>query len=274
MTFKPARYFTTKPIQGEDSLIGKVTGKSDAVFLRNKYQMELDNANAAVVNQVHYLEDKNKNLKGAYGNAQRLKRDIDAKLEKRKYLYDKLESMLATEKGHEKEMWFETLHARIEEYKGRNISIYQRNRNSDIDGISIGGQSNYPKHYSDSKLQPHYKELVNNIDTIENEVVHIRQQYNSAVSEYNYLLSLFEKDILKCDEKLDSYDMILQEGNEKLKLCGYHSSMFYKMATEKTKSETNLDTLHHRIKQFKNTLGVIKKDLFAYNGRNFVEMEY
>jgi len=52
---RPVPRNNTKRIEGEDSVLGKISGRSDAVFLRNKYQTELDNANAAIINHVHYL---------------------------------------------------------------------------------------------------------------------------------------------------------------------------------------------------------------------------
>jgi len=81
MGFKRAPYFTTRKVEGEDSLTGKITGRSDAVFIRNKYQTELDNAHAAIVNMVHRTENNLATLKGAYDNSQRLKKNIEAHLE-------------------------------------------------------------------------------------------------------------------------------------------------------------------------------------------------
>lgn len=35
-----------------------------------------------------------------------------------------------------------------------------------------------------------------------------------------------------------------------------------------------IDTLTHRIDQFRNTLELIKRDLSQYQGKKFVEMQY
>ena len=54
MTFKRVEFNTTKQIPEK----GMISGRRNTLFLRNKYQTELDNANAAVVHMVHYCEDK------------------------------------------------------------------------------------------------------------------------------------------------------------------------------------------------------------------------
>ena len=66
----------------------------------------------------------------------------------------------------------------------------------------------------------------------------------------------------------------MKEGEEKLAKTRYRKSIFYKLATEKTKAETNLDTLTHRPEQFMNTLKILKREHSETKGKSFKEMEY
>jgi len=274
MAFKPVPQNRTKNVNGENSSLGKITGRSDAIYLRNKYQTELDNSNAAIVNQVHYLEDKTKELKGAFDNAQRLKKDIDAHLEERKTLYENLENLLANEKGHDKEMWFETLKSRVQEMKDKNISVFPKIKDSDVESMNIGSMLDHPKQYPDSKIKDRFEKILHDIEWKEKEIRKERESYNSAVATYNYFLTPFEKNIQKAEDKFSAYNKILQEGTQRLNECRYSSSIFHKLSSEKSKDEIKIDTLQHRVEQFRNTLDIIKRNLSQYETKKFVEMQY
>ena len=60
---------------------------------------------------------------------------------------------------------------------------------------------------------------------------------------------------------------------EKIKSTRYVGSIAYKLASERAKSEVNIDTIHHRIEQFTNTLEIIKKEYSEFKNKPFVEME-
>jgi hypothetical protein len=59
----------------------------------------------------------------------------------------------------------------------------------------------------------------------------------------------------------------------KIKSTRYYGSVSYKLASERTKSQVNIDTLQHRIEQFTNTLDIIKKEYSEYKNTPFVEIE-
>jgi len=274
MTYNRIPRNTTRKVDGENSLVGRISGRSDAVFLRNKYQNELDNANVAIVEHVHFLENKMKELKGAFDNAQRLKKNIEAHLDERKTLYENLENLLANEKGHEKEMWFETLQSRIQEMKDKNITVFPKLKDSDVESMNIGSTLDHPKQYPDSKIKDRYQKILNDIEWKEKEIRKERELYNGAVSSYNFFLTPFEKNIQKAEDKFSAYDKILQEGTKRSNDCRYSGSIFYKLSSEKSKDEISLNTLSHRVEQFKNTLDIIKRNLSQYETKKFVEMQY
>lgn len=80
MGFKRLPHNTTKMVKDEDGLWGKITGRRDVVYLRNKYQTELDNAYADLINMVHFIEEDLQKLRGAYDNSQRLKKSVEARV--------------------------------------------------------------------------------------------------------------------------------------------------------------------------------------------------
>jgi len=90
MGFKRVPYNQTW-VHEENGLGGKISGFNDAVFLRNTYQSELDNANAALVNMVHHLEEESKRLKGYYNAAPGIKKNIEALQQERHDLYSSLD---------------------------------------------------------------------------------------------------------------------------------------------------------------------------------------
>ncbi|MDD3052663.1 MAG: LemA family protein [Candidatus Cloacimonetes bacterium] len=264
----------TKMVKDEDGLWGKITGRRDVVYLRNKYQIELDNAYADLVNMVHFIEKDLRKLKGAYDNSQRLKKSVEAHLEERKMLYESLENLLSNEKEHEKEMWFETLRSRIEEVKDKNITVIQKNKDTEVDSMSIGSTLDYPKHYPDSEIKSRYKKILSDIKYKEREIRKEREKYYREVSNYNYFITFFEKHIQKAEAKFSAYDTILKEATKKILESRYYGGILYKISSEKSKDEINIDTLSHRVDKFRETLEIIKKDLSQYQGRKFVEMQY
>lgn len=233
----------------------------------------MDNSNIAIVNMVHYLEDEFKKLKGAYDNSQRLKENIKAHMEERQRLYESLDNLLNNEISHEKEMWYETLKTRVQEVKDRNITIIQKNKDSDIDEMNIGGLS-FPTNYPDSKIKDRFESILRDIEAKEKEIRREKENYHGAVSQYNFSISFFEKNIDKAEQKFVAYNNILNEGTARINECRYHGSFLYNLSSEKAKDEINLDTLSHRVDQFKNTLEIIKRNVSQYQPKTFVEMQY
>ncbi len=267
MAFKKAPHGTTRQVPTSGTII---SGKPDAIFLRNKYQTELDNAHASIVNMVHYIEDENKELKEVYNRAQGLKRDIEAHEKERANLYDSLGNLLNKETDFEKKMWETTQKGR----KVKSVTIKQKFKDSDIEEMRYDSMLEYLKQYPEYASKSTFKKITEKIDEKEREIRFAKKSYHYAVSRYNHLLSLFEKNLTKADDKFVAYDKVLQEGEKKLSETRYRKSMFYKLASEKTKAEVNLDTLQHRVEQFRHTLDIIKREHSQNKSREFVEMEY
>ncbi len=253
----------------EEGLSGKISGKNDAIFLRNRYQSELDNAHAAFVNQVHYCEELINELKGAFNSSEAIKRNITAHQQERADLYTSLDNLLKRETTFETEMWKTTTSVQ----QASTINIKEKFNDSDVE-IRYDSMLQYLKNYPEYASKSSFKAILDKIQIKEHEILKEKKNYNDAVSEYNYQLSKFEKEIRKGEDKFTVYDKILNEGMKKLRECRYNNSIFYRNAPEKVKAMVNIDTLNHRVEQFRNTLNLIKGEISQYQGRKFVEMVY
>lgn len=249
---------------------GNILGKADAIYLRNRYQKELDNANAAFVNMVHYLEGKTDRLKEAFNRAQGLKQNISAHESERTELYTSLNNLLKKETDFEGGMWGKTL---ASQRKAKAITIKQKFKDSDVENY-YDSMLGYLKQYPEYATKSSFRKILDKIDQKEGEIRRERQAYNDAVSKYNYFLSDFEKDIKKAEDKDAVYQAIFAEGEKKLsetRFAKYYVK--FPFVSEKTKEIVHIDILHHRMEQFRNTLRIIKGEL-AQSKRVFGEMSY
>jgi hypothetical protein len=258
---------TTETVNEKGS---RLTGSDDAIFLRNRFQKELDNAHASVVNHVHFVEEKGAKTKVLFNDAQRLKRDIEVHLSERNSLYESLGNLLNKETSFEKEMWKTTQDGN----KITSLNIKQKFKESDVDEMRFDSMMDYLKQYPTYASKPSFKTILDQIREKEKDIRYKKENYNKTVSLYNTELLGFEKDIRKAEDKFNAYEVIFKEGKEKLDNCRYKNGFFFKLASEKTKAKVTLDTLTHRIDQFKNTLEIMKKEYSQNSGKTFVEMEY
>jgi len=266
MAFKHVRMDTTMHHKPE----GVITGKRDAIFLRNKYQTQLDNRNAAVVNMVKYIQEKNSDLKSQYNYALGLKKDVDAHEEERSKLYDSLGNLLTKETNFEDKMWQTTQKGR----KVKSVTIKQKFKDSDVEEMRYDSMMDYLKQYPEYASKSSFRKILDKIEEKEREIRHSKQKYNDGVSKYNYLLSDFRVHIQKAEDKIRAYNKVYEEGKHKLENTRYRKGLFYKLASEETRAKVELDTLTHNIDQFKNTLEIIKKEHSKNEAKTFNEMEY
>jgi len=266
IAFKTNKFNTTEHHEPK----GALTGKKDAMFLRNQYQTEIDNAHTALVNMVHYLESKNTDLKSAYNYAQGQKRDVQSHETERANLYETLGNMLTKETNFEKTMWQST----IKNQKINKLTIKQKFKDSDIDEIKYNSMQEYLKQYPEYASKSSFKTVLGNIEKKEKDIRECKQNYNNAVSKYNFLHSDIENHIIKATHNLKSYKDILKEGKVKLSDTRYNKSIFFKFASEETKSKVTLNTLQHRADKFEEVLETIKKGLTKNEDKTFKEMDY
>lgn len=251
-------------------LIGKITGFSDAVYLRNTYQSQLDDDHQAIVDMVHYIENQRKKLIGEYNAAQAIKRNIEAHQQERADLYTSLNNLLTKET----DFAITSIKTIQEGQKATTINIRQKIKDSDIEEMQYGAMLQYLKDHPKYSSNPAFSTIQDQIIKKEKEIRIEKKNYNDRVAQYNYLLQELQKSIQKAEDKFSKYQRDLIEGGQRLQSCRYHSSIFYRFASEKKRDMVNLTTLNHRIEQFRNTLSMIKNEMAQYEGRKFVEMDY
>jgi len=247
-----------------------VSGLPDAIFLRNKYQTELDNAHASVVNSVHYAEADSRMVKEAFNKAESCKRNIQAHETERVQLYTSLENLLNKETNFEEGMWKETL----EKMKVRSVTVKQKFKDTDIDEIRYDAMNNFLSKYPEYTSKSTFKTLLDNIRYKEKEIREQKSFFNKMVADYNCILSKVETGIKRAEDNISIYHKILEEGQKKLSETRYVNSVFYRLASEQTKAKVTLDTLQHRIDKFTNTLNLIKSEFADTKRKSFVEMSY
>ncbi len=255
---------------------GLITGRRNAAFLRNKYQTELDNANAAVVNMVHYCQEQNDDLKKAFNSAQGLKATISAHEKERENAYDSLGNLLNKEKDFEAFMHKETTEMYKEVSKNqqaKNIKIKQRMIDSDSE-MRFASMMKYLDKYPEYQTKSSFKKLMDKIEEKERELRQAKEEYNRAVSKYHELLQAFKIHIHKAEGKIKVYYSLLEEGKQKISETRYVNGIFHKLSSERAKQEVTIDTTKHRIAIFEGTLKIIKEEFSQYDGRKFVELEY
>ncbi len=273
MVFKHAEFNKTKQVEEK----GVLSGRKDTAFLRNRYQTELDNANASVVDMVHYCEDQNKELKQAFNKAQGIKASISAHEKERESAYESLGNLLNKETDFEKVMHKETTGMYTEVSKNQsanNVKIKQRMVNSDNE-MRFASMMKYLEKYPEYQTKSSFKKILDKIEEKEREIRNAKIDYNKAVSRYHDLLQAFKIYIQKAKDKIKVYHDLLGEGQKRIDETRYKRGVIYKLFTsERKRQEVTLDTLKHRIPQFENTLKIIDEELSQYEGRKFVELDY
>ena len=249
--------------------VDAITGKQEMAFIRNRYQKELDKDNSDIVHRIWDLQRLVRELHDAKSTAEGLKEDVDKHIEERDRIYTTLGNLLEKEKGYEEKMLDKTLKGM--KAKG-GVTVKQKLKDVDIDTLSYGSVEQY------KRLYPHYgAEIFRNMNAFtekEREIRKAQENYNKAVSRYNAMLANIPMDMGKADSNFAKYDKVKAEGETELKSCRYYNSMLYKLASKKTKTELQLDTLKHNIDKFRHTYDMMKGELYTYRDKPLEPMKY
>lgn len=266
MSFKEAEFNTTKQIKGGNL----ITGSRDAVFLRNRFQTEVDNANAAFVNMIHHVEDDERfKITRFIHQAEKLEKDILAHTDERKRLYDSLDELLKKELGQEYIMF--NLNP-----QGVNIKATELGTSVHIGGLGSTGIVNtaplkYLEKYPELQAKASFATILHKIEEKEKEIRIAVQNFNQEVAIFKSTLPSLETDLKKCEDKQKAYFKLLEEWNEKRKLARYFNSFWFKILPEDKKASLIPDTITHRIEQFTNTLNIFQSELIQWKNHKFMQ---
>jgi uncharacterized protein with FMN-binding domain len=271
----PYKHIPIKPSTSKNNDGNWITGSRDAKYLHNKYQTELDNAHIALVNMIHHIEDENrKKALRFYNEAQALREDIKAHQAERTSLYEALDAQLEKELGQEYKMWKTSPQGlRINTKEGLKSDTVQA-------GIGVVGNINptpilrYLERYPELSAKSRFSEITSKIKEKEREIRTKTEACNRAISGFNNELPFYDKNVIKCQDNLNRYFKILEEGNEKINSCRYIKSSFFKILPEDKKDEIRLNTLTHPMDKWKNMLALFKEDLSKYQKQHLSQLSY
>jgi hypothetical protein len=229
-----------------------LTGKKDAIVIKEEYQRALDYSHEKVKSNVKHLYEMNHKLKYAKADAKKFKDNLVADEEEKSKLYESLGNLLNKETDFEKTMMGIS-------QKSKKIATIKI-KNKDVDDVNVAMREyldKYPEYASKSS----FKRILDRISEIEQGIKETKKRYNEQVSIVNRELEYFPRVIMEAEDKINVFRKQLKEGTEKLSKMRYLKSILYKLASEKEKMKVNIHTLYYRIEEFEKTIQQLKKEI-------------
>lgn len=246
MTYKHLSFNTTVTI-ASSGFIGKLTGKNDMIYFRNRYQRELDNAWAALMNMAHHIEDSddyNQTVQRTFAIA-KYRGDVDDKKKENAARYKEMYKCIANDQAFEERMW--KIHQEMYKYSDNKLitshSIYNKNMTTEAVKQYV---IQYPTVQTTNNLE--------GIKEMERSLKEVRAEFRQNISILRSYFEHFKLDLGKLECKRKVYDDIKNEGEKRLASCRYNGSIFYNLSSEESKQSLYLDTITHRIAQVDSTI--------------------
>jgi len=234
-----------------------ITGKKDAIAIKEEYQKALDYSHEKVKKKVDWLYGMNHKLKDNLAFIKKYKKDLKADEEEKNDLYATLNNLLVKETTFEKEMLKESK-------KGRGktkVVLKPKIKDSDVDDFRINATQEYLDKYPEYASKSSFKNILNKISEIEKGIKDTKKKYNQAVSEVKRELSYWPRNLLEAEDLVKRFRDQLKEGNEKLSKMRYVKSIAYKLASEREKMKVKIHTLYYRIDEMENTIKKFKEEV-------------
>ncbi|MFC1753243.1 hypothetical protein ACFL96_07590 [Thermoproteota archaeon] len=233
-----------------------ITGKQDAITIKDEYQKALDYAHEGVKMQVKHLYGINHKLKDNLAALHKHEKDLVADEEERISLYRELNNMLVNETNFEKDMMKLSQKGK----KNTQVTIKPRIKDSDIDTLRINAMQEYLHRYPKYASKSSFKNILEKISEIEKGIKNTKKKYNYAASEVMRELSYWPRNIMQGEDRVKRFKSQLKEGQEKLKNMRYLKSIMYRFASETEKMRVNIHTLYYRIEENENIIQKFKEE--------------
>jgi len=245
-----------------------ITGKQDAIAIREEYQKALDFSHEAVKKQIGHLYNMNHKLKWGLSEIQKFKKDIIADEEEKVKSYEALGNLLNKETNFEKEMMKTSQKAR-----GKlNVKISPKFK--DVDDVKFNAMQDYLDKYPEYASKSSFKRILEKIESIESGIKKTKKEYNRAVTDVLRELAYFQSNIMNAKDKVKRFKDQLKEANEKLKEMRFLKSIAYKLSSEREKRRVIINTLYYRIEEKERTIDELKKEVEKAKRQDLEEMEY
>lgn len=246
MSFKHIPSNTTKytPMGG---IFSKMTGKNDLIYTRNRWQRELDNAWAALMNMAHYVE-------GSYDYKQTVIRsnaiakcrgEVDDEKKRNEKLYQEVFKCIEKDQAYQERMW--KIHQDMYKTSNNNTNVSTSRYNVNVTREEMKRYvSHYPTTQTSNDIQL--------IKDMEKKLRDKRNEFRQNVSTLRDFFEQFKLELGKLESKYKAYMTIKEDGINALKSCGYNGSFFNRFDSAESKQLMSIDSVSHRLDQVEGTI--------------------
>jgi len=247
-----------------------ITGKKDAIAIKEEYQNALDHAHEQVNKKVKWLYGMNHKLKDNLALVQKYKKDIVADEDEKLELYATLNNLLVKETNFEKEMLKESKKGK----KNAKVTIKPKIKDSDVDNFRINAVQEYLEKYPEYASKSSFKKILDKIAETEKGIKDTKKKYNKAISEVLRELAYWPRNLMEAEDLVKRFKEQLKEAKEKLNKMRYLKSIAYRLASERAKMKVNIHTLYYRIEEKENTIKQFKSEVVKAKRQDLEEMDY
>jgi len=245
-----------------------LTGKKDAIIIKEEYQNALDYSHKAIEDKIKWLYGMNHKLKDNLALVQKYKKDIIADGEERGELYATLNNLLIKETDFEKDM----LKTSQKGKKNTKVTIKPKIKDSDVDELKINAVQEYLEKYPEYASKSSFKKILEKITDIEKGIKDTKKRYNHAVSEVQRELDYWPRNLMEAESLVKRFKSQLKEASEKLNKMRYLKSIAYKLASEKEKMKVKIHTLYYRVEEMEETIKKFQEELQDAKKRHLKEI--
>lgn len=242
---------------GGFSMIGKITGKNDAKYLKERFQQKLNQQHGVIKDKRDFFYKMNHKLKAALGEIQRLASNLEADQEERTDLYNSLQNLLTKETDFEQKM----LKTSQEGKKVKSIVINQKFKDSDIEEARYDNMMEYLERYPKYASKSSFSEILEQIKKIEAGIKNTKKNMNQAVADALKEISYFPRNILEFRDFVKRYRDLLEEGKQKTENTRYVKGFLFKFLSEEDKQGVLIDTMNHNPEHFETSVNQLEKEV-------------
>jgi hypothetical protein len=245
--YEHKEFNTTKQVKA-GGIVSRLTGKNDLIFLRNRWQTEIDNAWVALWNMSHYLETCEDSVQTIirYNDLAKLRGEIQDANVKRERMYTNVFKYIQKDQEYSERMW------RIHQDMYKSSPSRSANNSTSLNNINVTREE--IKKYVSMYPQVEIKNDIQMIKDLENSIMKKKSEYRNNVAILRDYFEQFKLELIKCESKYTTYNKLLDEGKSIINGNRFKDSLFYTMMTAEQKHELGIDTIKHRVDQVEQTL--------------------
>lgn len=257
------RFYKGNTRNTEESVLGGLTGRNNAVQIRNAYQKRIDDKLAETWNLVHYLEIDEKNLRTALENLQASEALVNT-------LVNDHGEKLGTLSEHHNNVskqeaeGFRQITDVLKEQARHPTKVYARSPVFGNGPIVNTPGIKFPKRYENGAFKKQQNTHSNDIRHIKDSERIEKQKYMGRVKYYAQLVNQYSLKLAKVEANLKQYEFDLETGRDILNKERYVGSFFYNISGFKNQSEVTLNTLTHDTEKLKVVIETLKAKFAEY----------